>query len=59
MSKKLPLDEMLSQKDDSFKELFIMTMNLYLGSSIGKPIAEKDRTERILKLIEDNVKKTK
>jgi hypothetical protein len=57
MKKNLPLDEMLLKKGDEFKILFVKTMNLYLGSHVGAPISEKDKTARVRKQIEDTLKK--
>lgn len=57
MKKNLPLDEMLKKKGDVFKILFIKTMNLYLGSHVGAPISEKDKTARVRKQIEETLKK--
>jgi hypothetical protein len=32
-------------------------MNLYLGSHVGAPISEKDKTARVRKQIDDTLKK--
>jgi hypothetical protein len=57
MKKNLPLDEMLLKKGNEFKILFVKTMNLYLGSHVGAPISEKDKSARVRKQIEESLKK--
>lgn len=57
MKNNFPLDEMLSKKGNSFKDLFVKTMNLYL-ISIGNPASEKDKLARVRKQIEETIKKT-
>jgi hypothetical protein len=57
MKKNLPLDEMIQKKGNEFRVLFVKTMNLYLSSSIGSPISEKDKTARVRKHIEETQKK--
>jgi len=59
MSKTLPLNNMLSEKGDAFRLLFVKTMNLYLGSQVGTPVADKDKAARVRQQIEDIVKKGK
>ena len=59
MSKGLPLDKMLSEKGDEFSSLFVKTMNLYLASHVGSPMADKDKAARVRQQIEDIVKKDK
>jgi hypothetical protein len=46
---------MLKSKDDAFSELFKKVMNLHLGVSVGKPIADKDRTARVLQAIKESL----
>lgn len=52
-----PLDAMLKHKGEDFSALFVKTMNLYLSTTPGQPLSDKDKLGRIRKMIEDYSRK--